>query len=309
MKIAPLLAQYLYHHKRLDLPGIGSFLLDTTTDIPADNPRQQKPALLEGVSFEPGTALAEPPELINYISSKTGKIKALASADLDSHLELAKQFLNIGKPFLFEGIGTLSRIKGEYTFVPGHTIMEQVKDTQSRTAGHTYEEQPADYKQVLFNKKKETPWKKPLSVLLVIAGIGLAVWGGYTVYKNSSGNKQAATDTSTVKNENPVNQSANDTGEQKPQGSDTTIQAVVPTAPLPAGMWKFVVETAAKDRALKRFGKLQTIGVKSVQMETKDSVTFKIYFALPASVADTARIMDSLRRNYTPAGNRAYVEN
>ena len=35
-------------------------------------------------------------------NAQTGKIKALASADLESYLELAQQFLNIGKPYLLE---------------------------------------------------------------------------------------------------------------------------------------------------------------------------------------------------------------
>jgi hypothetical protein len=38
-------------------------------------------------------------------------------------------------------------------------------------------------------------------------------------------------------------------------------------------------------------------------------VSFELFFIIPSAVADTAHIMDSLRRNYTPVGNRAYVEN
>jgi hypothetical protein len=315
LKIAPILAQYLYQHKRLDLPGIGSFLLDNSALSIADNPRQQKPAVLEGVSFEPNSSIKEQADLIQFISTNTGKIKALASADLDSHLELAKQFLNIGKPFLFEGIGTLSRIKGEYSFTAGHTIYEPVKEIQSRVASSTYEEQPTDYKDVLFHKKKEMAWKKPLTFLLIAAGLGLAVWGGYKVYKSSSAKETATTDTAGVNSNppftaNPADTTKTNTGTAT-QNNDVNAPpapTVITSAPLPTGAWKFVVETAARERALKRFAKLQAIGVKTVQMETKDSATFKIYFAIPASVADTARMIDSLRRNYTPAGARAYVE-
>lgn len=309
MKIAPILARYLYTQKQLDLPGIGTFTLDGSAEVSTDNSRQQKPTVLEGVSFEPNNSVKEPPDLIEFISTHTGKIKALASADLDSHLELAKQFLNIGKPFLFEGIGTLSRVKGQYSFAPGTTIHEPAREPQSRNSS-AYEEQPADYKDVLYHKKKETAWKKPLIFLLTVVGVGLAVWGGYKVYKSTGSKNSNVADNSQVQKPLPVNTNE-DTASTQLSNTDTNVlasQQIMPPATLPAGMWKFVVETANRDRALKRYAKLQAIGVKSVQMETKDSLTFKIYFALSAAVPDTARIIDSLRRNYTPAGNKAFVE-
>ena len=75
----------------------------------------------------------------------------------------------------------------------------------------------------------------------------------------------------------------------------------------PAGNYKFVVETADKTRGLTRFSKLKGFGL-DIKMETRDSVSFKLYFILPASAADTSRLLDSLRRLYTPSGNRAYIE-
>ena len=107
MKLTHLIAQYLYKNKRLDLQGIGSFSLDNSIVIEAEDNKAPQQKGIEGVSFENNATIKEDPELISFISFYTGKIKALASADLNSHLELAKQFMNIGKPFLFEGIGSL----------------------------------------------------------------------------------------------------------------------------------------------------------------------------------------------------------
>ena len=107
MKLAPLLAKYLYTHKRLDLPGIGTFLFDPSAIIESESSKYNKPRNMEGISFESNVLAKETAELIGFISTQAGKMKALAAADLDSHLELAQQFLNIGKPFLFEGIGSL----------------------------------------------------------------------------------------------------------------------------------------------------------------------------------------------------------
>ena len=45
---------------------------------------------------------------------------ARASADLDSYLVLGKQFLNIGKPFIIEGLGVLEKSQqGDYEFRQG----------------------------------------------------------------------------------------------------------------------------------------------------------------------------------------------
>ncbi|MEK7225799.1 MAG: hypothetical protein AAB221_08960, partial [Bacteroidota bacterium] len=111
MKLAPLLAQYLYTHKRLDLPGIGSFVLHSTDVDEPDNNKQGKPIRPEDIHFDNNPGLKEAPDLIQFIAGQTGKIKALAAADLDSHLSIIQQFLNIGKPFLLEGIGSLVKIK------------------------------------------------------------------------------------------------------------------------------------------------------------------------------------------------------
>ena len=119
MKLASILTQYLYTNKRLDLTSIGTFLLDPSAILETENGKNSKQDITSGITFESNSAMPESPELISYISSQMGKMKALASADLNSHLELARQFLNIGKPFLFEGIGNLVKTKsGQYEFIP-----------------------------------------------------------------------------------------------------------------------------------------------------------------------------------------------
>lgn len=317
MKIAPLLAQFLYTHKRLDLPGIGTFLMDPSVNTEPENPKQGKPVLVEGVSFEHDQSVKETPELIQFISAHTGKIKALASADLDSHLQLAKQFINIGKPFLFEGIGSISKVQsGSFVFSPGQLITDKLKDVVSKEASTTMNDEPAsDYKSVFYNKPAKANWKKPLIILLLLIGIVLAIWGGYRVYKITTAKNKKQSAGEVVKNETtPVNDSAQapkDTSGSTPTTTPTTpattSQVTAPTV-VPSGNYKFVVETADKTRALARFNRLHTIKVP-VQMETSDSVTFNLYFIIPAAISDTAHILDSLRRNYTPPGKRAYITN
>ncbi len=303
MKLAPLLAQYLYTHKRLDLPGIGVFLLDSSVNIEPETNKQNKPINLEGVSFENKPSIKEAPELINYISQQTGKIKALAAADLDSHLGQAQQFLNIGKPFLFEGIGSLTKIRsGEFSFTPGHAIPFSVKYyTEKETSSAVPTDVSSnDYKDIFYNRKAKKTWQKPLAVLLLVTGLALAIWGGYTVYKRTTAKNNKAP----VKEQKDETVLVQDTAAQ--QKKSLIEQTPIPVTP--PGNYKFVIETAEKERALNRFSRLKGFGL-DVQIETKDSVSFKLFFILPAAVTDTARIMDSLRGIYTPAGSKSYIEN
>lgn len=310
MKLATLLAQYLYNYKQLILPGIGTFTLDPAVHIEQDNPRNKTLNNIEGVDFESNPSIEGSPGLIQYISSETGKIKALAAADLDSHLGLALQFINIGKPFLFEGIGSLSKINaGGFAFTPGHVINTKTKESTSReTEKASVSEEPAtEYKSVFNRKNPGGGMKLPGVVLLIIAGIGLAIWGGYMVYKKS------------VEKESPeVIQSENTDIEVLPESSsplndssidrrDSALPVPVQVARLPAGNYKFIVEVSDKARALQRVATLKGYGI-NINMESVDSINYKLFFILPSVPADTARIMDSLRIHYTPPGKKAFIE-
>jgi len=304
LKIAPLLADFLLRHQRLDLPGIGSILLES----------EQTPGMgLTGARFEPGTGNREPAELIQFIAEQTGKQKTLAASDLDSHLENVKQFLNIGKPYHFEGIGTLTKLQsGEFSFTPGAEIVEKIAGKSIRET----EEQDADensggFKSIFYSRKTKTDSRKTLFIFLLIIGLGLAIWGGYTVYKKTTARKAGTVTTETKAD-------GNETSGVQPIITDSTLIRTdshtvrldtlkTESIPVP-GQYKFVVEAANKTRGLNRYALLKGFGLP-VEMETRDSVTFKIFFRLPANAMDTARLRDSLQRLYSPLGSKAFVEN
>jgi hypothetical protein len=313
LKLASLLAQYLYLNKRLDLPGLGSFILNPVAMPEGETSKPGKLNQLEGVYFESNPSIKEVPELVQFISSQTGKIKALATSDLESFLEVARQFLNIGKPFSIEGIGTLEKLStGEFSFSAGQGLPTSLKEqhVKDSSASAISEEPIPDYKSVFYTRKGKPKWKKPFAFFLLMAGLALAIWGGYIVYKRTTAKNKVVT--AAEKKEVPVPE----VPVPKQQDSvitikDTvtkTVQVTPPPPPLPSGNFKFIIETAGRERALPRFTRLKKFGL-DVKMETKDSSLFKIFFILPATTADTARMLDSLRGIYTPAGNRAYVEN
>lgn len=299
MKLAPLLAQFLYSHRRLDLAGIGSFFCEASASMEHDSGKSQKTHHAENISFQSNPAIKESAELVAYISAQTGKMRALAAADLNSHLELALQFLNIGKPFLLEGIGSIVKIRsGEYEFTPvGVAFTDKWKENKEHTAASTHEEAFVEYDNFLEKEKSPIHWGKPIMALMALIGIGLAIWGGYTVYK---------------RNLSPANESV--IVDQKASNEpvllpDSTTQ-VTPTVTAPVAtnngnQFKYVLETASKQRAITRYNDLKSYNW-DVQMETRDSLQYKLFLLLPSLAADTSRIMDSLT---VLSGKRVYVEN
>jgi len=288
VKITTLLTQYLYAKHRLDLPGLGSFILDPTLTASAENSKQRS-SIPEGITFESKSSIKESPDLIAYISAESGKMKALASSDLDSHLELAQQFLNIGKPFTFEGIGTLVKLKaGEYGFVPLATTSERTRSYAHKETAKAREDS------FLSTPKTKMGWQRPVVALLILCGLALAIWGGYAISKNASGKTDDTT---------------SDKAEAVPV-TDTTALVVDDTiapkqvAQMDHSNYKYVLEVSQSKRAFKRYKQLKT-NQWDVKLETIDSVQYKLFLLLPAIAADSTRVLDSLT---AMTGRRVYIE-
>jgi hypothetical protein len=299
LKLAPLLAQYLYEQKKLDLAGMGTFLLDPTARVSTDSQH-----LSEGISFKYDTSAAEDENLVSYISSQTGKMKALASSDLSSYLDLAKEFLNIGKPFQIEGIGTLvKKTNGSLGFTPDHLLVDKVKQSgiKELSATSTSDESITTYESLKPRSEKAPILKKILFAVLIVGTAGVIVWAGYKVYKHNS--SPVGSEEQTTEETTPVR----DTSQYLPSKNDT-LALQKSAAELNSGNYRFVIEKANRRRAFYRYDVLKKGGLP-IKMSTIDSVIFKLYFIMHATPADTARITDSLTMWY-PAVNhqRAFAE-
>ena len=260
MKIEQLLVQHLYNHKEVTLQGMGTFKLNAELALPKDNDKDFIiPA--EGLQFIYDNKATEDDALIQYIVQQTRKIKPLAAADLDSYLILGRQFLNIGKPFFIEGIGTLNKNQqGQFEFTPGNFI------TQKNEAA------PSELKEKS----------------------GLAAWGGWFLLKKqpaSSPDKETVTEKTAV----PLT----DTPKGKTLDSlPVTVNNI--SGSNGAYTFKIVFEiTPNKAAAEKRMASLIARGHKVI-MYTTDSITYKLAEPFSLPVADTTRIKDSLDKWYYP---------
>lgn len=179
MKLDHLLAPYLYRYKKLNLPGIGTFEADASTTAPEDNDKHH--TLVQGVTFTSSSNPEPDNELIDYIKTHTGKMKPLAMADLESYLMLIKQFLNIGKPFYIEGIGTLQKTTdGSLKFAPGEYISSKPENSTQEHAATAKRKPAADNVSHTAGRSNS---RKALLTFITIATIVLIGWGGYYLYE------------------------------------------------------------------------------------------------------------------------------
>lgn len=289
MKLSPLFAKYLYQHKELRLPGIGVFTLDPSITIP-DPSDKLFTDFQQNIRFNQQSVTAPDEDFINFIRTETGKIKPLAESDLESYLEDGKILLNIGKPFQIEGIGHLQKTReGTLDFKPGEPHLH--KPEIQHEAVETVQKSKSFY----LETNNSSNSRKILIGLGAIAGIVVIIWGGYKLY-NRNGGSTADTDTVTTL------QSDTMAITMMPDSLKRATTDTVKTR----STYRFVIErTPYKGRAIRRYNQLME-NQTGIKMETKDSTLFNLYFEIPATPADTARIRDSLKTWY---GRRiVYVE-
>lgn len=306
MKVDNLLGPYLYQYKKLSLPGIGLFTLDDKAVLP-DETAKVKMAI-EGITFNPKTGAQLDDSLILYIKDQTGKMKALAEADLYSYIATAFQYLNIGKPFYFEGIGTLQKNKDNaYTFTAGTMIQQKTDEIPHKHVES--KRKPAHGNEDAVGGGSSFNGGKLVVLLGVLATLGLIGWGGYYLYNKNTGDAEPVVQQESKPAAAVDTTAATDTTATTPDSlavskkPDSNLATAAVTAPNTTG-YKFILETTEKKaRAAKRYEQLKGVSMlpaygNKIAVETKDSLSFKIYTIVPCTAADTAKVKESLNAWY-----------
>lgn len=288
MKIEQVLVQQLYNKREISLQGIGIFRLDNSISLPADSDKVM--AIPENaVTFIYNPKALEDGDLIDAIVKHTKKIKPLASADLDSYLMLGRQFLNIGKPFTIEGLGTLDKVQtGELEFKPGQFIMSKIEAPKALKENETEE------KSGLFpnydTEVNSNGGKKALVIIGVIIILGLIAWAVYHFAFNNITNSKDADD-------NSLTDTPSDTSAVK---KDSLLNNTTTLNSTPAVTYTFKIVfkiTKDKTEALKTLNKYKAYG-HEVIMYTKDSVLYKVAEPFTRPLSDTAHVKDSLNKYF-----------
>jgi hypothetical protein len=297
LKIPQLLVQYLYQNRRMTLPGLGIFTLDKSVVLPEEHDRVLL-SMPNAVQFQNANIAAADKELISFICENTGKIRPLAISDLDSYLSLGTEMLNIGKPFLLEGIGTITKNKaGKFDFSPGEYSL-----IKENNPSHDHGK-----KKIYAQDKKQASSSAPLQgrsflkLLVFIGALIVVAVGGWLMYKKNGTTVEKTADTTAIVQEQKP--AASDSLTKDSTHRDTSKKTIDSAHPSPVNgeqpvNFKFVIlATANKPHALKRYKQLISFDLKA-HFYQKDSSFFKVYFQFPALAKDTLMIKDSLKRVY-----------
>lgn len=293
MKVEQLVVQYLYNKKKVSLQNIGSFTVSPQVTLSSENDKD--------VALPPGAIdfFYDPHEeqeegLVDFIVQQTRKIKPLATSDLESYGILARQFLNIGKPFHIPGLGTLQKNQlGTYDFMQGNQMNAKLGSLAP------LKQDKEDEEPIFKTPGRESKGKSGVLMIVVLMIIVVAGAMYYFLKKNDS--EQPVTyNSDTIKVEknlalDTISTSFDSTNiSQKP---DTTV-----LKPADGFSFKVVIkEYNSRLVAEKAFRRISNYGHKLVLI-TVDSTHYKIAIPFTSPLTDTLRAKDSLSRFFQSKG-------
>ena len=289
MKIEQLIVQHLYKNKSVTLQGIGTIHLNPSVIIPTGN---EKDFVMpeHAFTFEYNLKAPEEESLIEFIVQQTRKIKPLATSDLESYSILAKQFLNIGKPLVIQGIGTIQKNQeGIYEFIQGNFVSTKMEDSPKQITEKAEEPISFEHESIKNNNKK---YLAALLGILVLGIVGAALY--YFLFYT----KPAATESIPE----PVAQTNTAVDSVK---TDTTAQIKTDTintvAPPPVAVktdgnnFKIVIkEYKSEIAANKALARLSKYSQRLVVIK-RDSTTYQLAMPFTTPLTDTTHARDSLR--------------
>jgi hypothetical protein len=291
VKFDDQLAQYLYQNKLLKLEGIGTFTLDGKVSLPGEHEKEIYYPI-EGLAFNynPKEVLDE--DLVAFLVKRLGKIQPLVRSDLDSYISNIRQFINLGKPYTIEGIGTLSKNnKGTFEFTPGNFLpAKEELNPKRENAEHNYPPSSKGSAGKLF--------AIILIIIASLAALGGIGWGVSTFFAKNTNDESS---------ENQVQQGQLDTIPQQQSieaqpAIDTPLNTTSTTTAIDttniAG-YKMIFEiTPNPQRAISRKEKLKDNGVNFDTVTREGVPTFRLYVPMQIRPQDTVRAKDSLRKWY-----------
>lgn len=300
MKLEQLIVQYLYANKKVSIQDIGSFTLSPDVIIPAEN---EKETILpeNAIQFEFNSKEGKDEGLIDFIVKQSRKIHPLATSDLESYSLLSRQFLNIGKPMVIEGIGTLIKNQeGTYDFEQGHRVNPKMATTPALSIKEDVHDEIS-----FSTAARETRSGKGM-LLLVIAVIILAAAAAlyyFLVYDKSNGEPVEQSEVLTAVDDSTEN--VVDPNALLIPDSAGRLTQQISAGSADGSVFKVVIrEYPSRIMAQVSLNRLRNSG-HNLLLIAKDSSTFQIAMPFSAPLSDTTRATDSLRRFF---GGSPYVE-
>ncbi|WP_147201789.1 hypothetical protein [Segetibacter aerophilus] len=292
MKFDDQLAAFLYENKTLRLEGIGTFTLDSKVSVPSELEKEIYYPI-EGLSFTYNPKCETDEDVITYLVRKLHKIQPLIRSDLESYLSNIRQFINLGKPYTIEGVGTLSKNnQGTFEFTPGNFLpVKEELNPKRENADHNY---PV--------RSQSNAGRVVAVILIVIAALAALGGIGWGV-SNLLSKRQ-------VSNNNEQQQGSIDTIPQTGIDTSTPITTAISSSNTPTASginnatsatdsanYKMIFEiTTSKERAHRRTVQLHSYNHNSKYDTTHigDVVRYRLFLPVRIRPSDSTRVKDSL---------------
>ncbi len=281
MTIEQLLVQCFYQNKKVGLQNIGNFEL--LKDIPLEVNNDKVAVIPEGsIQFNSNSKEPADESLVDYIKEHTKKMRSLASSDLESYTSLQKEMIYLGKSLLIPGIGTLHKSdSGNIEFNQGKGYEKITEQAPERKTSGMKEE-------VNFNAEKTTGNGK--RGILIFAAILLSALSVAAVYYFINYKK----DTVSVNEEQPE---VTKTIATPTIATDSTQQSV--TANListDSSTGKVIIKNYKTNaEAISAAAKFKSYG-HNTSVIMKDSSSYLVAVSMYKPIADTTRLLDSLKK-------------
>jgi hypothetical protein len=280
-----LLVKYLYQNKSVSLQGFGTITLNSNVpDLDVISKNRQIP--IEGASFVSSTKAQTDEEFVKFFSQQKGKIKPLAESDIESHLQLARQLMNIGKPYEVEGLGIFAMNKdGGMVLQTGHYSLPSTEAAvqPARLRERTEQQERQDAEEA--TSAMSSGARKALigsGIVLLLLVIGWFIWS--KMAGETAPPVQPVTNTGV----------ASDTLGTVQDSVSTVISIQHPDDTIP--VWKAYFRTFNGKERIEAMQRLYSRYDSAVQVETADSSSFRMYVLVKKPTADTALLLDSLSK-------------
>lgn len=280
-----LIKDYLLQHKSISFEKIGTLVFNeaAASSVPESSSNS--------IVFHFDKKAITTPGLIDYVAERAGKSKVLIQSDLDSHFELIRQFINIGKSYELEGIGAISLSKsGEYVFVP-HQLLPGKEEYKTTKKKEHFTPSPTQ------TSRSSNRGLLMVVAILIIAGVlGVIGWGAYNFF--------VAKNTGVVTDSLAASSALSDTTTQirdTAQMKDTAQTALADSSAIKTDTanYKFIYSrTFSLEQAINRTDEQRVLGYKAGydSIKTDSATLYRLYVRMWLSSADTLMMKDSLQR-------------
>lgn len=281
MKIEQLIVQYLYNHKVVSLQNIGTFTLSTDV-VPPEDDHKEVHLPDNAVQFTYNPHAEHDDGLIDFIVEITRKIRPLATSDLESFTLLSREYLNIGKPYIIEGLGAIHKNQnGVFEFTQGHVVNPKLvieKEIKDNVISDISFASPVRKK---LNKKG---WIIGISALLLTLLIPASI---YYLAKERKIKEQAGAPVKVKDTTSKIKSVAPDSSLNIPPLATT----ILPDTAYTVAVKRYFTEAVANSK-MKEFNSYG----HHFQLRTIDSATYYLTLRISGNRSDSTRVTDSLNR-------------